>query len=313
MRSHHLFGTGLFALATLIVCYAVLGPLVLDVIHFRTSASGLNQIRGGDMAALAVVAPVCAAIGALAWRGHPAAPVLALAPAIFAMYTYSQLVLANEYLRIPGNVELFFPLLLVMFWLAAALTVRSVGLVRATPTPRWSRRLELGCGVLLVVIAAIVALGLHLPTLLDAMGDAPTGTAYRDAPTAFWVVKFFDLGLVVPGALIVGTGLLRHRVGVRTPASAIIGGYVLLGWSVAGMAWTMLLSGDPDGAVVQALVMTAISAAGSVFAWFVYRPLFRVAGGSREAVDTEPGDVHPDGLVDLDATAPRPVPPRTAR
>lgn len=275
MRSHHLLGAGLFALATLIVGYAVLGPLVLDVIHFRTSASGLNQIRGGDLAALAVVAPVCVAVGALAWHGHPAAPVLALAPVIFAMYTYSQLVLANEYLRIPGNVELFFPLLLVMFWLAAVLTVRSVGLVRATPTPPWSRRLELGCGVLLVVIAAFVALGLHLPTLVDAMGATPTGAAYRDAPTAFWVVKFYDLGLVVPGALVVGIGLLRRRVGARTPASAIIGGYVLLGWSVAGMAWTMLLRGDPDGSLVQAVVMTTISAAGTVFAWFLYRPLFR--------------------------------------
>jgi hypothetical protein len=59
-----------------------LGPLVLDVIHFRTTASGLNQIRGGDLAALVVVVPVRMAVGWLAWQGHPAAPVLALAPAI---------------------------------------------------------------------------------------------------------------------------------------------------------------------------------------------------------------------------------------
>ena len=44
---------GLALLGGLVVVYAVLGPLVLDVIHFRTSASGLNQIRGGDLAALA--------------------------------------------------------------------------------------------------------------------------------------------------------------------------------------------------------------------------------------------------------------------
>jgi hypothetical protein len=33
--------------------------------------------------------------------------VLALGPAIFAMCTYSQLFLGNEFLRIPGNVERF--------------------------------------------------------------------------------------------------------------------------------------------------------------------------------------------------------------
>ena len=87
MRANRLLGAGLFTLAALIVVYAVLGPLVLDVIHFRTSASGLSQVRGGDLAALVVVVPVCAWVGVLAWRGHRAAPVLALAPAFFAMYT----------------------------------------------------------------------------------------------------------------------------------------------------------------------------------------------------------------------------------
>ena len=109
MRANRLLSAGLFTLAALIVGYAVLGPLILNVIHFRTSVSGLNQVRGGDLAALVVVVPVCVGVGVLAWRGHRAAPVLALAPEFFAMYTYSQLILGNEYLRLPGNVERFFP------------------------------------------------------------------------------------------------------------------------------------------------------------------------------------------------------------
>ena len=109
MKTNRLLGAGLFGLAGLIVAYAVLGPLILDVIHFRTSVSGLNQVRGGDLAALVAVVPACVAVGVLAWRDHRAAPVLALAPAFFAMYTYSQLILGNEYLNLPGNVERFFP------------------------------------------------------------------------------------------------------------------------------------------------------------------------------------------------------------
>ena len=58
-------------------------------------------------------------VGALAWRGRSAAPVLALAPALFSVYTYAQLILGNEYLQLPGNVEQVFPLLLAMFLLAA--------------------------------------------------------------------------------------------------------------------------------------------------------------------------------------------------
>lgn len=255
--------------------YAVLGPLVLDVIHFRTTASGLNQVRGGDLAALVVVAPVCMAVGRLAWRGHPAAPVLALAPGMFAMYMYSQLILGNEYLHLPGNVERFFPLLLAMFVLAAAIVLRCWGLIEPEGLPVSSRRLERGSGILLVVIAAFVVVGIHLPGLVDALRDHPSGAAYLAMPTTFWVVKFYDLGIVVPAALTVGVGLLRRRQWARKPAYAILGGYVLLGWSVAGMAWSMLLSGDPDASLAQGIVMTGIAGAGAVFAYFLYRPLFR--------------------------------------
>jgi hypothetical protein len=87
--------------------------------------------------------------------------------------------------------------------------------------PVSSRRLARGSGITLVVIAVFVALGLHLPTLVDALGDQPSGAAYLGAPTLFWVVKFYDLAIVVPAALTVGIGLLRRQVWARKPAYAI--------------------------------------------------------------------------------------------
>ena len=292
MRTNRLLGAGLFALGALVIVYAVLGPLVLDVIHFRTTVAGLNQIRGGDLAALVVVVPVCMAVGRLAWRGHPAAPVLALAPAIFAMYTYSQLILANEYLRLPGNIERFFPLLLAMFLLAGVVAVRCWGLARPEELPSSTRRLERGSGIFLVVIAAFVVVGIHLPGLADALRDHPSGAAYLQMPMTFWVVKFYDLGIVVPAALTVGVGLLRRRLWARKPAYAILGGYVLLGWSVAGMAWSMLLGGDPDASLAQVIGMTGLASGGAVFAYFLYRPLFRpisiAVPGARALTGSDP-------------------------
>ena len=276
---------GLALLGGLVVLYAVLGPLVLDAIHFRTSASGLNQIRGGDLAALAVVAPSCFAIAWLAWRGHPAAPVLALAPGLFAMYMYSQLILANEYLYRPGNVERFFPLLLGMFILAAAIVLRCWGLARSEQLPESTRRLQRGSGILLVAMAAFVVVGIHLRQLVDALSDQPTGAEYLALPTTFWVVKFYDLGIVAPAALAVGIGLLRRQAWARKPAYGILGGYVLLAWSVAGMGWSMMLSTDPDASVAVMLGMTALAAAGTVFAYFLYRPLFRATLSKSAAND----------------------------
>jgi hypothetical protein len=141
-----------------------------------------------------------------------------------------------------------------------------------------SRRLTRGSGITLVVIAAFVALGLHLTTLVDSLRDHPSGAAYIDAPTLFWVVKFYDLGIVVPAALTVGIGLLRRQVWARKPAYAILGAYVLIGWSVAGMGWSMLIRGDPDASVAMVVSVTGIACAGAVFAYFLYRPLFRATG-----------------------------------
>lgn len=289
MRNNRILGVGLASLGGLVLAYAVLGPLVLDVIHFRTSASGLNQVRGGDLAALVVVVPICLVLARLAWRGHPAAPTLAMAPAMFAMYTYSQLVLGNEYLYRPGNVERFFPLFLAIFWLAAAVTVRCWGRTGIERLPSSSPRLRRGSGVLLVAIAAMVALGLHLPTLVDALRTPPTGAAYLDAPTLFWVVKFYDLGIVAPAALVVGIGLLRSRSWARRPAYAILGAYVLIGWSVAGMAWSMLIGGDPDGSVPMVATVTGFACAGTLFAYFLYRPLFRTAVPAAEGTVADDG------------------------
>ncbi len=267
-------------LAALIITYGILGPLMLNQIHFRTSSSGLNQIRGGDLAALAVAAPVCLVVGALAWRGHSAAPVLALAPALFSMYTYSQLILGNEYLQLPGNVEQFFPLLLAMFLLAAGVAL--LGWNQAVPKnlPPMSGRLRRGSGILLVVMAVFVVLGLHLRTLIDAMSEQPAGAADLATPVTFWVVKFYDLGIVAPAALCVALGLLRRYLWARKLAYGILGGYVLLAWSVAAMALSMLLNDDPDASVAQFVGMAALASAGSVFAYFLYRPLFVTAGAA---------------------------------
>ena len=94
------------------------------------------------------------------------------------------------------------------------------------------------------------------------------------------MVKFYDLGIVVAAALTVGVGLIRRQAWARKPAYAILGAYVLIGWSVAGMGWSMLISGDPEASVAMVAAVTAIACAGAVFAYFLYRPLFRATGSA---------------------------------
>jgi hypothetical protein len=272
-----LLGTGLVVLGAAVAAVATLGPFVFDVLRYRISNTSLNQIVGGDATALAVVAPITVAVGVLAIRSHPAAPVLALAPSIFVVYTYTQLILGNEHLRLPGNVERFFPLLLGVFILAAAIALRAWNSIPAARLPATSAGVDRTAGVLLLVIAAFVVVGLHLPNYLDAMRDHPSTVQYLSSPTAFWLVKFMDLGIVVPAAIAVGVGALRHRPWARKPVYALLGAYTLIGASVAGMAITMAAHHDPDASVVTAAGSTLMAALLAAVTGYVYRPLFRRA------------------------------------
>jgi hypothetical protein len=262
----------LFALGAVVAATAVLGPFVLDVLHYRTSASGLDQIRGTDLTALALVYPLCLWVGLQAWRGHPAAPVLALAPAVFTVYIWIQLLLGSEFGQ-PGNVEWFSPLLLGAVGLGIAVAVRATRLLRSQPPLRWSRRLERSTGVLLLVVVGFVVVGIHLTSLVDALSDHPVGDGVLTTPHAFWVVKAMDLALVAPASLLMGLGLLRGRSWARSPAAAVLGGYALLAWSVAAMAWSMVFGDAVDASPSQAVAATALAIAVTGYTVVLYRPL----------------------------------------
>jgi hypothetical protein len=227
-RRERWLGTMLVALGAGIAAAAILGPLVLDIVVYRTLDTTRHQIVGGDLAVLVAVPPTYVAAGAMALRGHRAAPVVALTPAVFALYTCAQLIVGNEYLRLPGNVEAFFPLLLGIF-----------------------------------VAAGAVAVG------------AWNAAQYVSSPTPFWLVKLMDPGIVVPAAVAVVVGLLRHRPWARKPMHAILGAYTLLAASVTGMAAVMWLTGDPDASTATLVGAAGMTLALAAFCVRLYAPLFR--------------------------------------
>ncbi len=277
MRRDRLLAVLLLTLGVGTAAVALLGPAGVGVLTYRTSPTTLAQLVGADVAGLVVVAPVCLVVAVLAWRGHRAAPLLAMAPALYAVYTFTQYVLGQEYLRVPGNVERFFPLLLALVVLGGVVAVLAWRRVQADPPPLPGRRLERVAGAALVLLALFLVVGLHLPGLVDAMSADPQRVEYVSSPAAFWVVKLMDLGVLVPVSLATGVGLLRGRRWAVSVACAVLGGYALVGTSVVTMAVVMLLRSDPDASGGLAAGLGAFAAVFWVLAVAMYRPLFRVA------------------------------------
>ncbi|MFC5381668.1 hypothetical protein [Aquipuribacter nitratireducens] len=257
----------------------LLGPFGAGLLRPRTSPSGAAQLLGADVAGLLVVVPLCVVAAVLAWREHPVAAPLALGPSGFAAYTFTQYAVGQEWLTYPGTVERFVPLLLGLVVLGG--TGLALAWTAAADVPPVGRRLERTVGATLLVLAVFLVVGLHLPTLLDAMSPVPTGSEYLATPTAFWLVKLMDLALLVPLAVATGVGLLRHRAWARRPMYAVLGTYTLVGTSVVAMAVVMLVR-DVDGASVPlALGLALFTSVFWVLTVAALRPLRRPRAARR--------------------------------
>jgi len=278
---HRWLAVGLWVLGVGAASVALLGPLVIGAIRYHVSDGATNQIMGGDIAGLVLVAPLCILAGLLAWRGHRAGPVLALGPALYALYMYSQLALGGDFIRYQGNSERFFLLYLGLFILAGAIAIRSSKVVDPARLPSAGRRVDRTGGIFLLAVGTFLVVGLHLPGLVDAWAEQPASTEYLADPVVFWLVKFMDLGLVVPGLIVVGIGTLRGRSWSEGPKYALVGWTAVLGASVAGMAVVMQATGDPAATLANTIVFSSFALIGLVVAVLNYRYLLWRAPNER--------------------------------
>lgn len=260
------------------VSVSMLGPLGLGVLDYHVSSGAADQIRGGDVAGLLLVAPASLFAAWLLRRRHDAGPAVALAPASYGLYMYTQLAISGELAEYDGNSERFFAL----FWLLIILCGADVVVVGAqilgrpgSLVPPYRPGLVRVVSVYLFCVAAFLAIGLHLPGLVDAWRDAPTSQEYLADPVVFWVVKVMDLAYVLPLLIAVGVALVADRPWALRLMAPLVGSCALMASAVAGMGLTMLAAGAPGASLGLAAGFTVVAIVALVLAVAVYEPLFR--------------------------------------
>jgi hypothetical protein len=264
-------GYGLIALGAGLALLALLGPLGFALIDYRVSETLRNQTIGLDAVTLILVAPAAAAIGMLALRRHPAAPVLALGPAAYSVYMLVQYVLGPDYQQRAGNNERFFLVYLALYVLAGAVGLRAWNAIepeRLPPVPQ-ARLL----GRVLLPLAGLLVFARYLPLLLDATRSRSLGSDYTAGPTFFWTIALLDLGVGLPTLIAAAVGLQRRRRWAAKALWILVGWLALVGPAVAGMATVMYLNDDPNASAASLALMTGLAVALVALAVFVFWPL----------------------------------------
>lgn len=245
----------------LLVIATVLGPLMTGRVRFHMSNDALVQYVGGELvtSSLALLFLVCAPFW---WAGRAWAPALTAGASAYVIYTFITVVMGQEYGKYPGNAETAFLLYTAITASAVLLLVFSARACLALqPLSNVPRQAALA---VLVGLAVLFAL-LWIAQLAGFYRTGPTDE-YTTATTLFWVIKFLDLGIVIP--LLIITGLAQRHPTVVSNAAAItaLGFMTWLLTAILLMAVAMVRQ-QAAGASWVLVVAFAVLLVPTVFVW----------------------------------------------
>jgi hypothetical protein len=265
--------------AGLVLIYlAVQGPLDRGVLTYKTAALINNQLLGQDAVNLVLMAPLLLAAGGLLMLRKPLACYLLIATPLFLIYYALSYTIGWEWSSplYTGNSERYF--FLFLFILIAALIFLLYALA-VFPKNVETHFKKAGLAVYTAVFALflLVFAGMWIKEVLEV---AATGTtrAYDIAPTAFWMVRVFDLGFSIPLGLI-GLYLLWARPNKAFSVICLFYGFFFTQIiAVLAMGWTMFFKKDPTF-LWRDLIVFSVLALIIAVGFFYVRRNYRVIDG----------------------------------
>ncbi|NLX29328.1 MAG: hypothetical protein GXY59_10205 [Bacteroidales bacterium] len=229
----------------ILILLAVQGPLFLDHIHYKTAEVINNQLLGQDIVNLLVLAPLLIAGGiSLLLKKRYAIYLLLMAPLYLIYYVLSYTIgwewSSNLY---TGNNEKWF--FHFLFILISSVIILFYALAEfPEKVQSHFKRKHLLIYTLLNLFFMLIFAGMWISEVREVIA---TGTArgYDIAPTAFWLVRVFDLGFTIPLGIL-SIYLLWTRPDTTFPVQFMFYGFFLtMIIAVNAMGVIMLLNNDP--------------------------------------------------------------------
>lgn len=233
--------------AAVLVAISVLGPLGTGTIQYRVSQSGIYQTQGVDLTNLILIAPVLIVAGVLELAGKGYARYLTILPPLTLFYLGLSYGMGEEYSNpsLPGNVQNFFWLYLILMIGGIILLVGAISSFTEQDAPRFNPR-ALRIYVVIMALFILVFAWMWVSQIMQVVntGDL-VDKSYSASPTAFWTVKYLDLGLTIPTGLIAMILLLSKPKRAYPLVLLFFGFFVTLVTSVNAMAAVQVVERDP--------------------------------------------------------------------
>jgi len=248
-----------FSSAALLVFLAVQGPLFRGAIRYKTAEVINNQLVGQDLVNLLLLAPllILGGIALLSRKGF--ARDLLIATPLFLIYYVLSYTIGWEWSSpaYSGNSEGY--TFLYLFVLIAALVILLYAL-SIFPKNVVSRFRPKGLAVYSVLFSLFLLVFAAM-WVKEVREVIVTGTTrgYDIAPTAFWLVRVFDLGFSIPLGFL-SVYLLWARPRQAYPVICLFYGFFFTQIvAVNAMGWTMFFKKDPTFLWRDLIVFTILA------------------------------------------------------
>jgi hypothetical protein len=229
----------------LLVYLALMGPLYLNRIHYKTHPLIINQLLGQDIVNLVIMSPLLIVAGFNLFSKSRLSKYLLIMTPLYLIYYAISYAIGWEWMAqgYSGNSEKYF------FCFIFILISSVLFLLYSLHTfPRHVKSLFKRSELLIYTIIYLVLLvafaGIWMREVFQLYITGST-RAYNIAPTSFWLVRTFDLGFIIPLGFI-SIYLLWVRPEKAYPIQYLFYGFfVTQAIAVLAMALMMFVKKDP--------------------------------------------------------------------
>jgi hypothetical protein len=260
-----------------LIYLALEGPLFLHHIKYRTADVINNQIVGQDIVNLFILSPVLIIGGVTLFLRKQAARYFLIITPLYLIYLVLSYTLGCEWssVKYTGNNESYTFYFLFILLSSLVLLLYSLSVFPGNVENTFRKKGLIVYSVLFSLFIMIFA-SMWIKEVLEVISTGTT-RGYDLAPTAFWVIRIFDLGFTIPLGLI-SVYFLWVRPNTTYPVQFMFYGFFLtMIIAVNTMGFMMFLNNDPTFLMrdlVVFLVLLAIIATGFIYILRNYKTTF---------------------------------------
>ncbi|MHA2000583.1 MAG: hypothetical protein ACTSVU_00655 [Promethearchaeota archaeon] len=227
---------------------SIIGPLGFSILEHRTSPSGIYQTMGQDLANLVLLVPLLLFGGITHILKKPYSKYFLILTPIYLLYMALSYAIGQEWscTEYQGNIELYFYLFLVLIIGGVILLIYCLSSFDSKDAPEFKpKSLKIYATLFSIALLVFALMWIKEVNEVIITGDTASGS-YSSAPTIFWVIRAFDLGISVPLGFISTYLLLKKPKQYYSLLLLSYGFFITMIMAVNCMGFVMLSHNDPE-------------------------------------------------------------------